>query len=480
MIAEMQAPPLTPPIVLTIGRQVVIEPGYPAELRRAVRDRFTLPNPAYQEALKFDRDTRDLPERLLYYDVRPDGALIVPRGALELLYGDLRALGLDPRWTDETHVADPVAFEEMVTLSPAQERAVGEVLRRRMGVLEAPAGSGKTIMAMALIARRRQPALIIVHTRELAQQAIARAVAVLGLDEGEIGLVGDGQCTIGARITVALVQTLARGIPPTLLDVGHLVVDEAHHIAAEQMAAVVSQFPARYVTGLTATPFRRDKLDQAIFWHLGPIVATIDKEDLADRLITPRILKRDTGVRVAGDSFTKLVSTLVGDMERNRLIVADVAAAARAGRRCLVLSERVGHVEQLTAMLEAAGVAVAALHGHLPKRERAAVVGATNAGELEAVVATISLVAEGVDVPRLDALFLGTPMSYGGRVTQALGRISRTAPEKTDAVVYDYVDAHPMLFASYRNRKGVYMAQGCAIATSPASPAVAIRPRRSA
>ena len=467
-------------VVLTIGRHVVIEPGYPAELRRVVRDRFTLPNPAYQEALRFDRDTRDLPERLLYYDVRGDGALIVPRGALELVYRDCLGLGLEPRWTDETHVAAPVAFEERITLSDAQERAVGEVLRRRMGLLEAPAGSGKTCMGLVAVARRQQPALWLTHTKELARQAVERAGMVLGLAPDEVGFIGDGECRVGQWLTVALVQSLARGIPPALLNVAHVVLDEAHHAPAEQVAAVIAQFPARYLLGLSATPYRRDGLDAVIGFHIGPVVARMSKEDLQDRLITPSVVKRDTGLRPEGDSFTELVSELVVWPERNALIADDVAEAVACGRRCLVLSERVGHVEQLTAMLEAAGVAVAALHGHLPKRERAAVVGATNAGELEAVVATISLVAEGVDVPRLDALFLGTPMSYGGRVTQALGRISRTAPEKTDAVVYDYVDAHPMLFASYRNRKGVYMAQGCAIATSPASPAVAIRPRRSA
>jgi superfamily II DNA or RNA helicase len=467
-------------VVLTIGRHVVIEPGYPAELRRVVRDRFTLPNPAYQEALRFDRDTRDLPERLLYYDVRPDGALVVPRGALELVYRDVRALGLAPRWTDETHVAAPVAFDEMVTLSPAQERAVDAALGRRMGLVCAPAGSGKTCMGLVAVARRQQPALWLTHTVELARQAVARATTVLGLAPDEIGFIGDGECRVGERLTIALVQTLARGIPPALLDVGHLVVDEAHHIAAEQMADVVSQFPARYVTGLTATPFRRDKLDQVIFWHLGPIVATIDKEDLADRLLSPHIIKRDTGLRVAGDSFTELVSALVGDVERNRLIVADVVTAVVAGRRCLVLSERVGHVEQLTAMLQAAGVVAAALHGQLPKRERTAVVDAMNAGDLAVAVATGSLVGEGFDVPRTDWLALATPLSFGGRVTQYIGRVSRTAPGKVDAIVVDYCDDHRMLWATWRNRRIVYERQGCPIATSPASPALAIRPRRSA
>jgi len=481
MIAEMQAPPLTPPIVLTIGRQVVIEPGYPAELRRAVHDRFTLPNPAYQDAVRFDRDTRDLPERLLYYDVRPDGALIVPRGALELVYRDVRALGLEPRWTDETHVAAPVAFEERITLSDAQERAVDAALGRRMGVLEAPAGSGKTIMAMALIARRRQPTLVIVHTRELAAQAIARATAVLGLDEGEIGLVGDGQCTVGARLTVALVQTLARGIPPALLDVGHVVVDEAHHAPAEQMATVLGQFPARYLLGLSATPYRRDGLDAVIGFYLGPTLATISKEDLADRLITPGIVKRDTGLRPTGDSFTEIVSELVVWPARNALIVEDVARAVADGRRCLVLSERVGHVQELTRLLHERGIAAAALYGSLGKKARGQVVADIGAGVIDVAVATGSLVGEGFDCPRLDALFLATPVSYHGRVVQYLGRVSRTAPGgKRDALVVDYCDDARMLWSTWKNRRIVYERQGCAIATSPASPAVAIRPRRSA
>jgi superfamily II DNA or RNA helicase len=471
---------LPAPVVLTIGRQVVIEPGYPAELRRAVHDRFTLPNPAYQDALRFDRDTRDLPERLLYYDVRPDGALIVPRGALELVYRDVRALGLEPRWTDETHMAAPVAFEERITLSDAQERAVGEVLRRRMGLLEAPAGSGKTCMGLVAVARRQQPALWLTHTKELARQAVERAGMVLGLAPDEVGFIGDGECRVGQWLTVALVQSLARGIPPALLNVAHVVLDEAHHAPAEQVAAVIAQFPARYLLGLSATPYRRDGLDAVIGFHVGPVVARIDKADLADRLIAPRIIKRDTGLRPAGDSFTELVSDLVVWPERNALIAEDVAEAVACGRRCLVLSERVGHVKEVTRLLQERGIAAAALYGTLGKRKRGEVVDALGAGELHAVVATGSLVGEGFDSPRTDALFLATPVSYHGRVVQYLGRVSRTAPGKVDALVVDYCDDNGMLWSTWRNRRLVYEAQGCPIATSPASPAVAIWPRRSA
>ncbi len=462
----------TEPVEITLGAAATIGAHAPAVLRQAIREALTLPNPLYRDAEANGRSTRDIEPSLRYYHPQADRTITVPRGAARLMRDLCRMHEVPYRLVDATHAVAPAAFAERITLSPAQERAVGEVMARRMGVLEAPAGSGKTIMGMALIARRQQPALWIVHTKELAHQAVARAVAVLGLDEAEIGFVGDGQCTVGARFTVALVQSLARYIPPALLEVGHVIVDECHHAPAEQVAAVLGQFRARYLLGLSATPYRRDGLGAVINFYLGDTTARIDKADLQDRLITPRVLKRDTGLRLFGDTFTGLVGDIVTDRDRNRLIVADVAGMVAAGRRCLILSDRVGHVAQLAAMLTAAGVASAALHGQMGKRKRkrGEVVEGLAAGTLQAVVATGSLVGEGFDCPALDTLFLATPVSYGGRVTQYIGRVSRTAPGKVDAHVIDYCDDHPMLWASYRNRKGVYVAQGCAISWSPATP----------
>jgi superfamily II DNA or RNA helicase len=446
-------------VTITVEEALRIAPPIPSALQQVLLTDYRLRNPKFDEAEQHGRSTHDLDEYLYYRRLGADGSLVVPKGATAAVYRRCQAHGVQVQWEDRTHTAATVEFGEHITLSPAQEQAVQQVLQRRMGVLEAPAGSGKTIMAMSLIARRRQPALIIVHTKELADQAIARAGMVLGLGAAEIGFVGDGKCTIGERLTVALVQTLARGIPPALLEVGHVVVDEAHHIPAKQMASVVRQFRARYLLGLTATPYRRDRLDVVIFWHLGPIVARMDKADLADRLIPPRIVKRDTGVRVVGDSFTTLVSQLVSNAGRNALICSDVARAVQQGRRCLVLTDRVEHAAVLAALLTDLGVAAAVLHGQLPKRERQEVVAALNAGALSVAVATGALVGEGYDCPALSALFLATPVSYEGRLIQYLGRVSRSAPGKTDALVYDYVDAHPMLYSSFGKRNQVYRRQ---------------------
>ena len=459
MVSSVEAPVEPAPITLTVGAAITIDPAAPVALRRVIGDALTVENPAYREAEERGRSTRDLEPELRYYRQADDGALVVPRGAGDIVRALCKEHGVGYTVAHETVVAEPVVFAERVTLSAAQERAVGEMLARRTGVLCAPAGSGKTVMAMAMIARRQQPAVVIVHTRELAHQAIARAVAVLGLDEAEIGLIGDGQCRVGARLTVALVQSLARGIPPALRRVGFVLVDEAHHCPALQMMAVVSQFPARFIAGMTATPYRRDGLDRVIHFFLGETRATIDAADLADRLVHPRVIKRETGLRPEGDSFSEIVGQLVADRARNALIVGDIVRGVKVGRRCLVLSDRVEHVEELTRLLRAEGVAAAALHGRLGKKVRAQVVEDLATGALDVAVATGSLVGEGFDCPRLDTLFLATPVSFRGRVVQYIGRVSRSAPGKTDAIVMDYCDDNQMLWSTFRNRLGVYRTQ---------------------
>jgi len=447
-------------ITLTIDIHLRVPADMPPALRRALIDRYTVPNPAYLEAVRYDRSTTDIDRHLRYWRATPDGGLALPRGDAQAAFLLAQKYGLEVTWNNRTHLAPEVEFTQHLPLSAAQEQAVAQVLGKRMGVLVAPAGAGKTTMAMVAIARRRQPALFLVHAGELAQQALRAAERVLGLNPAEVGMIGGGRWSVGERLTIALVQSLQGELPAELAaHVGHVVVDECHHAPADMFARVVAQLPARFLLGLSATPYRRDGLGQVINFYLGPIAATMHEGALADRLIKPRVVKRETGINVYGASFTDLVSQLTNDSARNRLIVGDVAQAVAEGRRCLVLSDRIEHVELLTTLLQAEGLTAAALHGQKTKRQRAQVVADASAGQLDVLVATCALVGEGFDCPRLDALLLATPISYEGRIVQYIGRVSRTAPGKADAIVYDYVDGHPILWASWRKRSVVYREQ---------------------
>ena len=125
---------------------------------------------------------------------------------------------------------------------------------RDFGVLAAPTGSGKTIMALALIARRQQPAMVVVHTRELMEQWISRIENFLGVAADQVGRIGGGKQIIGDKISVALVQSLYKVAHDVAPHVGHLVVDECHRAPPRTFTEAVSAFDCRYLTGPECYP----------------------------------------------------------------------------------------------------------------------------------------------------------------------------------------------------------------------------------
>ena len=82
------------------------------------------------------------------------------------------------------------------------------MLARDFGTLSSATGSGKTIMALYMIARRRQPTVIVLHTKELAAQWTERIESFLGISQEKVGMIGGGKKVVGDKITVALVQSL--------------------------------------------------------------------------------------------------------------------------------------------------------------------------------------------------------------------------------------------------------------------------------
>lgn len=436
----------------------------PAELKQALMETLEFPNPKWLENERMGRWNRGIPRVLKFYDkVGPDG-LWIPRGYLRQLILLCRRVGVDHRIEDRRRSLPPVDFTFRGQLRPFQEAALDQMMARDFGTLSSPTGSGKTVMALCMIARRRQPAVIVVHTKDLAAQWMQRIEAFLGIPAAECGLIAGGRARIGDTISVALVQSLYKCAEEVSERIGFLVVDECHRCPSRTFTEAVTGFDSKYMLGLSATPWRRDNLSRLIFWYLGDVHHEVDTSHLVATgvVLAAEVIERETGFRPYHDpvvEYSKMLSELTADTVRNLLIAEDVAREARESPGiCLVLSDRKAHCENLQALLRFRfKVESELLTGDLPIEERRDVVERLNAGRARVVIATGQLIGEGFDCPNLSTLFMATPVRFSGRVLQYLGRVLRPAPGKEKARVFDYVDVHVETLVNAANaRKRVY------------------------
>jgi superfamily II DNA or RNA helicase len=323
------------------------------------------------------------------------------------------------------------------------------MLAKDFGTLSSATGSGKTVMALYMVARRKQPALVIVHSKELAAQWVESIGVFLGIDPHHVGYIGGGKKIVGDGITVSLVQSLYKCADEVSQHIGFLLVDECHRCPSRTFTEAVSEFDSRYMLGLSATPYRRDQLSRLIFWHLGDKHHEVDKTQLIESgdVLPARVIFRNTDFKTRRDpvtEYSKMLAELAGDTRRNIQIAADIAAeAARKSGICLVLSDRKAHCENLQAILRYRfKLESELLTGDLDMSARKQVVERINRGNVHILIATGQLIGEGFDCKDLTTLFLATPIKFSGRLLQYLGRVLRPAPGKKYARVFDYVDVH--------------------------------------
>ena len=363
-------------------------------------------------------------------------------------------------------------------MTEIQKASVDALAVHDTGILVAPPGAGKTVVAAALIARRARNTLVLVHRTQLVEQWIARLAMCFGLDSKRIGQIGGGHRSPNGQIDVAMIQSLVRKdrVDEIVDRYGHVVVDECHHVPAVSFERVMREVRSRYVTGLTATPLRRDGHHPIAHLQLGPVRFTVAPRAAAEgRAFAHRLVVRETQLEIldTGDlGIQEIYQRIAHDSRRNDLILDDIISALAAGRSPIVLTERRDHLEFLAERLKPFARNLVTLSGGMGKRDRRAATEqlATIPDNAERLIlATGRFVGEGFDDARLDTLFLTMPLSWRGTLIQYTGRLSRLHPQKTEVQIYDYVDrAVPMLARMFARRMRGYQALGYAT-SSPAS-----------
>lgn len=434
----------------------------------------SMANPKFYELQRLRKSTWNVARFVTGYDITTDDKLVLPRGLRHTVAQIVQRAGSRLDVTDNREAGSEVDVALTADLTDRQAAAVSAMLAHDDGVLVAPPGSGKTVMACAVIAERAASTLILVDRKALAEQWRTRIKDFLDIKAGQLG---GGRSKLTGVVDIAMLPTLARrdDVAELAARYGHVVVDEAHHIAAAAYDHSVKAISARYWLGLTATPDRRDGLGELMTWQLGPVRHTMtDPEpgtlaEAAELGSGPeRVLhvhETDFHHEVDPDAASPIADVnraLTLDEARNIQIVGDVAAAVARGRNCLVLTRRVAHLEALSTMLAEGGHKVVSLQGGMTTKARRAAVDVladAKAGDGVLVIGTTPFIGEGFDAPALDTLFLAAPVSFDGLLIQCAGRIVRAAPGKDTAEVHDYHDhLVPLLAVSLRRRMPGYTA----------------------
>jgi superfamily II DNA or RNA helicase len=379
--------------------------------------------------------------------------IAIPRGFLNELINFLNQHDINYKLVDKRNKLESVSFKSELKLYNYQDEALESLLKSENGILVAPPGSGKTIIGIELISKIKQPALILVHRKQIFNQWIERIESFLKIPKREIGQFVSNKKKVGDRITVGMVQTLNRmdDIKNLSENFGIIIVDECHHIPAKMFRNLITKFNPYYLYGLTATPERKFNDAKLIFIYIGDVLHTICKDynqpSVAKEIssdssqIIAQIIIKETNLNIPfnfkTDDFQLLSKMIVFDSHRNLQIVNDVIEKADDGVKCLILTERREHVKVLSYYLKQK-YEIITLTGELSENQRKVKIKQIKSGHFQILIATGQLIGEGTDFPNLDCLFLAYPIAFSGKLKQYIGRIERG--NLTNKIIFDYRD----------------------------------------
>ena len=446
------------------------------ELIAWAKENLKFPNPEYAKKERMGFWVGRTPKEIRLYEWNGN-TLILPFGVCREIMPMIRESLLTTRFMQDS-VIDYGG--KNMGLYPYQEEAVKRMLAARYGILKAGCGAGKTNCGIAIIKALRRRALWLCNKHDLIKQSMERAAQFI--NPNLFGTITEGKVDVGIGITFATVQTMSKIDLSQMKDYWDvIIVDECHSVAVSATTftmyeKVLNHLAARVKIGLTATPHRADGLIKATFALIGKVAYEIPAEATADRVTDVKVKTIPTNTDITIEclgpdgmiNFTKLIKHITTDEDRNKLIARKIIE--EKGRSCIVLSDRLEQLETIQSMLpdemqEQSVYINGKMTSKSAKADRQSGMEQMRSGEKKYFFGSYRIAREGLDIPRLERLFMASPVKDPAIVEQSVGRIRRTSDSKTDIpIVYDFKDENiGMCVNWYKKRCTVYRKMGAEI-----------------
>ena len=464
-----------------------------ASMQNKIRRMAAISNPVFYKNQAIGTSNYDTPRWIYLGKDHVSGYIQIPRGLQDELLERVKQADIDYEIEDERQQGRNINVDFKGELRPEQDKALKELMKYDNGILHAATAFGKTVVSSAIIAQKKVNTLIILESSALIEQWKDALEKFLNIDEelpsyetktgrvrkrkSLIGTLQGAHDSMTGIIDIAMAGSLCKKgeYHKLLKEYGLVLVDECHHSASETIANVLKELKANYVYGVTATPKRGDGLEKINYMLIGPIRYSYTakekaKEQGIKHLVYPRFTRTvpPRGVITGKMHPNEAYEIIHNNDVRDEQIIEDVKNCVSAGRTPVVLSRYKDHSEKLYERLKSYADYVFLMTGNNSKKEHRKILEQmrqVNNDESMILVATGSLVGEGFDFPRLDTLFMATPVSFRGVVEQYAGRLNRDYVGKENVIIYDYVDNHiPMFDNMYVKRLKAYKQIGYELA----------------
>lgn len=336
--------------------------------------------------------------------------------------------------------------EALANLKAMRER------KETIALLYQATGTGKTVTAVLDAKSVGGKTLFVAHTKELVNQAYDAFNSLW--KETTVGKFANNIKETTCNVICGSVQSVALNLDNFAEDTfDYIIIDEAHHAAAETYQKILSYFKPKFILGLTATPERADDVNILDIFKNTAHRLDIETAVEIGALTTVRCIRIHTNIDMTKVRFNSVqynirdLDVKICVTERNKLIV-DTWLNYVKDKRTVVFCASVKHAEQIAELFKDAGIDAVAVSGSMKTSERNEWLTKFADGKIK-VLCACDLLNEGWDCPQTEVLFMARPTMSKVLYMQQLGRGMRLSEGKPYLMVFDFVDNSGQYNAPY-------------------------------